>query len=478
VVPGVYNVSNRQGELTGGESNTMERKYGYYADLTTSYKNWLIINGTFRYDVTSRFYKSTRPTSAYSYPYYGVALSFIATDAFPTLKGNTLNYAKLRVNYNKNGNDNIPLYGLDLNYPNGAGFPYGNAVGLTVGNTSPDANLKPEFVTSYEVGGELQLFKSRVSLDVSAYTQTSKGQVLTVKVPNTTGFSNLLINVGEAKNWGYEADLRVQIIQKSKFKWELGVRYSYNDNKAVDLYPGINEFQLGGYSYANTNVIKDQRFPILKTDGYKYAPDGSGMRLVDPVTGYPLRDVSLTGRGGTLPRHIVGATSRLSYGNFNLAVNFEYRGGNVIYSDLGRQMTFTGAGKWTEERTPHVFPNSAYLDGSGKVVPNTTLQAQESEYELWVSHYRRISENFTTPGWFIKMRDVNLSYNVPASLITKMKIFTGASVSLYGRNLFTIVDKSNFYTDPEFSFTTGNGIDNTLQTPPTRQYGFNLNLTF
>ncbi len=480
VVPGVYNVSNRQGELTGGEANTLERKYGYYADLTTSYKNWLIINGTFRYDVTSRFYKSTRPTSAYSYPYYGVALSFIPTDAFPALKSNTLNYAKLRVNYNKNGNDNIPLYGLDLTYPNGNGFPYGNTVGLSVGNTLPDANLKPEFVTSFEVGGEFQMFKSRVSLDVSAYTQTSKGQVLTVKVPNTTGFSNLLINVGEAKNWGYEADLKVQVIQKTKLKWELGVRYSYNDNKVVDLYPGITQFQLGGYSYANTNVIKDLRFPILKTDGYKYAPDGSGLRLVDPVTGYPLRDVALTNRGGTLPRHIVGATSRLSYGDFSLAFNFEYRGGNVIFSDLGRQMTFTGSGKWTEERTPHVFPNSAYLDGSGKVIPNTSLQAQESEYELWVSHYRRISENFTTPGWFIKMRDVNLSYNLPASLISRTKIFSGASISLYGRNLFTIVDKSNFYTDPEFSFTTGNGIgiNNTLQTPPTRQYGFNLNLTF
>ena len=480
VVPGVYNVSNRQGELTGGEANTLERKYGYYADLTTSYKNWLIINGTFRYDVTSRFYKSTRPTSAYSYPYYGVALSFIPTDAFPVLKSNTLNYAKLRVNYNKNGNDNIPLYGLDLNYPNGNGFPYGNTVGLSVGNTLPDANLKPEFVTSFEVGGEFQMFKSRVSLDVSAYTQTSKGQVLTVKVPNSTGFSNLLINVGEAKNWGYEADLKVQVIQKTKLKWELGVRYSYNDNKVVDLYPGITQFQLGGYSYANTNVIKDLRFPILKTDGYKYAPDGSGQRLVDPVTGYPLRDVALTNRGGTLPRHIVGATSRLSYGDFSLAFNFEYRGGNVIFSDLGRQMTFTGSGKWTEERTPHVFPNSAYLDGSGKVIPNTSLQAQESEYELWVSHYRRISENFTTPGWFIKMRDVNLSYNLPASLIGRTKIFSGASISLYGRNLFTIVDKSNFYTDPEFSFTTGNGIgiNNTLQTPPTRQYGFNLNLTF
>jgi len=480
VVPGIYNVSNRQGELTGGEGNTLERKYGYYADLTTGYKDWLILNGTFRFDATSRFFKSTRPASAYSYPYYGVALSFIATDAIPSLKSNTLNYAKIRLNYNKNGNDNIPLYGLDLTYPNGPGFPYGNTVGLTVGNTLPDQNLKPEFVTSYEVGGEFQLFNDRVNIDVSAYTQTSKGQVITVRVPNTTGFSNLLINVGEAKNWGYEADLKVQIIKAAKLKWEVGVRYSYNDNKVVDLYPGINDFQLGGFTYANTNVIKDQRFPILKTDGYRYAPDGSGRRLVDPVTGYPLRDVSLTRRGGTLPRHIVGAGSKLSYNAFNLAFNFEYRGGNVMYSDLGRQMTFTGAGKWTEERTPHIFANSAYLDASGKVVPNTSLLAQESEYELWVSHYRRISENFTTPAWFIKLRDINLSYSLPAKMLSKTKIFTAASIALYGRNLFTIVDKSNFYTDPEFSFTTGNGvgINTTLQTPPVRQYGFNVNLTF
>lgn len=480
VVPDIYNVSNRQGELTGGEANTLERRFGYYADLSTSYKNWLILNGTFRYDATSRFFKSTRNANEYSYPYYGVALSFIATDAFPSLKSNILNYAKIRLNYNKNGNDNIPLYGLDLTYPNGGGFPYGNTVGLTVGNVLPDANLKPEFVTSYEVGGEFQLFRDRVNIDVSAYTQTSKGQVITVRVPNTTGFSNLLINVGEAKNWGYEADLKVLILKARKLSWDVSVRYSYNDNKVVDLYPGINEFQLGGFTYANTNVIKDQRFPILKTDGYQYAPDGSGRRLVDPVTGYPLRDVSLTGRGGTLPRHIVGAGSKFTYNNFGLTFNFEYRGGNTIYSDIGRQMTFTGSGKWTEQRTPHVFANSAYLDGSGKVIPNTSLNVQEAEYELWVSHYRRNSENFTTPGWFIKLRDINLSYNFDAGLISKTKIFSAASVALYGRNLFTIVDKSNFYTDPEFSFTTGNGvgINTTLQTPPVRQYGFNINLTF
>lgn len=482
VVPEVYNVSNRQGELTGYERNFLNRRVGYYADLTSNYKNWLILNGTFRYDQTSLFYKPSRPKNLWSYPYYGVALSFIPTDAFPSLKSNVLNYAKIRVNYNKNANDNIDTYGLDLTYPNGTNFPYGNTVGLTVGNTLPDVNLKPESVTSAEIGGEFQLFDNRINIDVSAYTQRSKGQVITVKIPNSTGFPNMLINIGETKNFGYEGELKYLITRASKFSWDASVRYSYNDNKVLELYPGINEFQLNGYAYANTNVIKGSRFPMLKTDGYQYAPDGSGYRLVNATTGYPLRQTTLTPRGGTLPRHIVGLGSRMSYGDFAFTFNFEYRGGNYMYSDLGRQMTFTGSGKWTDNREAQIFPNSAYLDADGKVVPNTTVYVREPEYALWVDQYRLISENFVNKAWFIKLRDINLSYSVPQSILSKTKIFSGASIALYGRNLITIVDKMNYYTDPEFSITSGNGngigINSTGQTPPVRQYGVNINLTF
>ena len=483
VVPDVYNVSNRQGILGGGESNTTERKFGYYADLNTNLKNmdYLNLNLTARYDATSRFFKQTRAANQYSYLYYGAALSFIVTDAFPSLKSNVLNYAKLRTSYNKNGNDNIPLYGLDLAYNNGANFPYGNNVGLSVGNTLPDADLKPEFVTALEFGAELSMFKNRVNLDVSMYDQSSVGQVLTVKVPNSTGFSNLLINVGEVKNFGYEADLKVQLLRDTKIKWDVNIKYSYNDNKVESLYPGITQFAYGGYSYATTNVILGQRFPVLKTTGYYYATDGSGARRVSPTTGYPIQNTALTERGSTLPRHMVGLGSSFTYSDFRLSFNFEYRGGNVIYSDLGRQMTFTGSGAWTSNRTEHIYPNSYYIDpATGADVKNTSVYVREPEYALWVNNYRQIAENFVTPGWFIKLRDLNLSYNLPASLVKKSKIFSGANVALYGRNLFTIVDKKNQFTDPEFSYTSGNGlgISNTLQTPPVRQYGFNVNFVF
>jgi hypothetical protein len=126
------------------------------------------------------------------------------------------------------------------------------------------------------------------------------------------------------------------------------------------------------------------------------------------------------------------------------------------------------------------IPNSSYDDGSGKFVVNNDVYVREPEYTIWVDHYRLITENFTVPAWFIKLRDVNLSYNVPQAVVSRTKIFSNISLALYGRNLFTIVDSQNTFSDPEYSFTTGNGLGvaNTGQTPPVRQYGINLNVTF
>lgn len=481
VVPDIYNVSNRRGELAGGESNTTERKYGYYADLTTGYKEFLFLHGSFRYDATSKFFKPTRARNLYSYPYYGVDAAIILTDAIPEIKNNVLTYVKLRAGVNRNGNDNLGtdvIYGLDLSYPNGPGFPYGNNVGLTVGDLTPDPNLKPEFVTSYEAGGEFQFLKGRVSLEATYYTQTSKGQVIDVKIPVSTGFPQLRINVGETRNWGYETDLRVQLIKKARFGWEVSARYSYNDNKVISLYPGVSQFSYGGFSYASTNVITGLNFPHLQA--LPYTRDDQGRVVVNKTTGYPVRKSTLQNFGRTIPKYILGWGTRFNYSNFSLAANFEYRGGNNVYHQLGRDMTFTGSGAWTADRTPHVFPNSSYDDGTGKFVENTTINVREAEYGLWVDQYRFITENFVTPGWFIKFRDVNISYNVPQTVLKRLKVFSTASIALFGRNLFTIVDKSNYYTDPEFSFTTGNGvgINTTFQTPPVRQYGLNLNIGF
>jgi TonB-linked SusC/RagA family outer membrane protein len=479
VVPDVYNVSNRQGELGGGEANSTERKYGYYANANVGWKDILFGEASFRYDFTSRFYKSYRASNLYSYPYYGFDVSFVLTQALPGLKSDVMNYAKLRASYNKNGNDNIALYGLDPTFGNGPGFPYGNTVGLSVGDILPDENLKPEFVYSYEVGGEFQFLRNRINLDLTYYTQRSEGQVLTVKIPNTTGYPNLRVNVGDTKNWGYEADLKIAVIRTKNMNWDLGIRYAYNDNKVTKLFQGVDQFFLAGYTYAGSYVKINQSFPMLRATSY-IRDSASDRVLVNKGNGYPIQG-GLKDFGRTIPKHILGWGTNFRWKQLSLAANFEYRGGNVMFSQLGRDMTFTGSGKWTENREPQVFANSAYDDGTGKIVPNTDVKALESEYALWVDYYRLIAENFVTKAWFIKLRDINITYSLPTSLMSKTKIFGGASIGVYGRNLFTIVDSKNFYTDPEFSFSNSNGslgINNTSNTPPVRQYGINVNLIF
>ena len=480
VVPDLYNVGNRRGELGGGESNDQNRKFGYYADATVGWEEKVFLHLSGRYDGTSTFYKSTRDKSLYTYTYYGADVSAILTDLVPGLKNNVLSYAKLRGGWNKNGNDNTVNYPLDLTFPNAGGFPYGNTVGLTVGGVLPDADLQPEFVYSWEFGGEFQFLRNRISLDASYYNQRSEGSILTVSIPATTGFTNLRINVGTTKNWGYEFDLGAKIVQTKDFNVGLNLRYSLNENEVVELYKGVKEFAYGGFTYASSNAVLGQPFPLLKAIPYT-RDTATGRVMVSPATGYPLTTAPLKEFGRTTPKHMAGAGTRFNYKAFTLNTNWEYRGGHFMYSDLGRQMTFTGSGKWTENREPHIFPNSAYREvATGKVVENTTLLTKEAEYALWVDSYRLIAENFVFPAWFIKLRDVNLSYDIPANFVSKSRVFSTATLGVYGRNLITIVDKANDFTDPEFSFTAGNGIgvSTTAQTPPVRQYGFTLNLNF
>jgi TonB-linked SusC/RagA family outer membrane protein len=482
VVPGIDNVSNRRGELGGGEENTDYRKFGYYGDLTVGWRDMVFLHGSLRYDLSSRFYKPGRDKELYTFLYPGVDLSVILTELVPSIKNDFLNYAKLRTAFNKNGNDNIGVgvnYGLDPTFSNAPGFPYGNTVGIAVGNTVTDAGLKPEFINSFEVGGEFQLLRNRINLDVSSYTQKSEGQVLEVKIPGTTGFPNLRINVGDTKNWGYEIDLRGMIIKsKTGFTWDMGVRYSFNDNKVLKLYQGVPEFSYGAFSYAAPYVITGMSYPQLKAISY-VRDTATGRIMVSQTTGYPLTTGPLKNFGRTIPKYILGAGTKFGFKGISLSTNWEYRGGNVVYSDLGRQMTFTGSGKWTEDRAPHIIANSAYRDAvTGKVVENTSVMTREAEYGLWADVHRLIAENFVVPGWFIKMRDINLSYTLPANIMSKTRIFSGATIGIYGRNLVTIIDKANLYTDPEYSFTTGNGqgVSTTTQTPPVKQYGLTLNL--
>ena len=483
VIPELYNVSNRTGELGGGASNTEQRKYGYYGDLTLGFREFLYLHASARLDGTSVFYLPGRKKSLYQYPYYGADISFIVSDAFQGMKSDMLNYLKLRAGYNKNGNDNLSPYRLAPDFPLGGGFPYGTTAGSTVGDVFPDPNLKPEFVTSYEAGLEANVWNNRINLDFSIYTQKSEDQVLSVSLPPSTGYPAALINVGESKNWGYEADIRAAIFRTQNLTWEISARYSNNDNKVISLFGGLTRLAAygGGFTYAQTSAEVGKPFPYLF--GTAYVRDSaSGRVVVNSNDGYPQRTSNLKEFGRTIPKHQLGLGTTLRFKGFSFGANAEYRGGHVIYHDLGRTMAFTGSSKVTTQydRQPFVWPNSTYTDGTGKFVPNTTVATRNGHYTAWVTHFRQIAENFVTSGAFWKLRDVSLAYTLPSGILSRTKIIKSATIGIYGRNLITLLPDGNVYTDPEFSTTTGNGlgINADFITPPVRAFGATLSINF
>ena len=484
LIPELYNVAFRTGELTGGGSESEIRKYGVYGDLTLNYKDFLFVHGTGRFDGSSVFYAKGRDKSLYQYPYYGIDASFIVTEAVPSIKNDVLDYLKLRAALNKNGNDNLGAYGIALTYGVGGGFPYGNTVGTTVGDNFPDALLGPEFVTSREFGFEAALFKNRVNVDFTAYNQSSKKQILPITLTPSTGFASATVNIGETKNWGYEANLKAQVIKNKNLTWEVSARYSFNNNKVISLFQDLQRLTPygGGFTYAQTTAEIGLPFPYLRASAYA-RDSATGRVLVTESDGYPVTASSLVGFGNSLPKHQLGLGTTLRYKGFSFSANAEYRGGNVVYHDIGRQMTFTGSAKVTTlyGRAPFIYPNSAYVESStGKTVVNDKIPVQNGHYTVWVTYYRQIAENFITSGAFWKLRDVSLSYDLPKSILDKVKFMKRATIGVYGRNLLTLLPSNNWYTDPEFSTTTGNGlgINSIGITPPVRAYGANLSITF
>jgi hypothetical protein len=87
--------------------------------------------------------------------------------------------------------------------------------------------------------------------------------------------------------------------------------------------------------------------------------------------------------------------------------------------------------------------------------------------------------NYVVSADYLKIRELSLAYDVPASLLRGIKFVKKASIALVGRNLFMFRPKSNIYTDPEINVGTDNaqGYNNLNQTPPTRIYGFTASIT-
>ena len=498
-IPGLYNISNVIGQPEVSEYMQRSRLMGAFADVTVGFRDFAFIHATGRNDWTSLLSPENR-----SFFYPSVDASVILSDAIPALKSTTwLNYLKIRGAISKVGNITVGPYQLQNvfiagtnAYTNGTAFPYGSQSGYQLGNTQYDPNLKPEFTTNQEVGLEIG-FLSRFNLELAYYKMNTTNQTVPIQISRATGYTSALINTGEMQNQGIEVDLRIRpILRSGQFTWEANGNYTYLTNKVLSLYGDLDRLNIPYNSGAGSDVYAaiGKPYPavyvsdIARANSDPQSPyyDASGQYLGRPVVGAngeTILDPNLAYAGSTQPKHRLGITNTLKYGNFGLTFLWEYRGGAVIYNAVGSALEFTGAGirSTYNGRQNFVFPNSVVQNSDGTFSPNTNLTTRDGNLFFWTnSAYHQAGTSYMTSADFWKLREVALSYDVPASFLQKTKFVKTLNVALNGRNLLMFRPKTNVFSDPEFSIDNSNavGITNEYQTPTTRFYGFRVSVGF
>ena len=456
-------VMNNGRAVTAGNFLSRQEIQSLFGSAQISWKDAFYLDITGRND-----WASTLPEQNRSFFYPSVSLSAVLSELV-TLP-DWWNYAKLRTSYAFVGKEAAPFDFIQT-------LQASQGVSGTILRNRPDQvnpNLKPEQTRSFEIGGEFAFLKNRLTLDATYYRTSSFNQILRLPLPVSSGFNNRIVNAGQIDNNGFELLLNAGIVQKQNFRWDVALNYSTFRNRVVELDPQLKTIFLGTTRIADVVAQEGERFGNMFVNGF--ARNAAGQVQINPQSGLPTRTGRTVMVGNVFPDWTGGINNRFGYGNWSFDFLIDARFGGVVASHT--QAVLGGLGKLPETvegRDNKNFIVPGVLAGTN--TPNNVPIDPRSYWQFVGGRGNPIGEVWVYDATNIRLRQVTLSYKVPAKVFEKSFI-QGANISLYGRNLFFL--KNNAPFDPEVSLNStlgGQGID-FYSLPTTRNYGFNINVNF
>ena len=500
VRPGIYtenNLTSPNGVYVGSPSNNNDyfsstpgeflngsvllnyvqrsRKAAGFGNVDLSYKNYLFLNAT------SRIEKSSVIKSSQFYPSVGV--SFIPTKALSALADNSvLNYLKLYGSYVKTGNSSTVSAYQTYGERYSTALPYTNSgISYTYGTSQIDPNIKPEFVTTYEVGFNSGFFKDRITLGASFYKSNTDNLINNTSTSRASGITSWLSNIGSLENKGMELDLGLAVIRNANFKWNLNTNFTKFDTKVLSLADGAPYLNVSGYGYGNainSYAIVGESFPSLQ--GIGFLKDADGHVIVDG-NGIPKKTASIVNLGKVTPDFIIGLNNSFEYKGLKFTTVVDYRQGGKFYSAAKQQVSFAGNDGWQgdfDRNAGYVWPNSVTTTGAVNTTPINYANFVAANSNGIVGN--QIAEQYVVDATAIRVRELVLGYTLPSKFSSSIGV-KSLYFSVNARNPFVWFAKSNQnYSDPESSGTSNNGqgISTVDRYPNIKSYGFAINLTF
>ena len=475
--PRFFDLSNTS-NISTSEAQAERRVIGVYGDLTLDYQDYLFLTLTGRND-----WSSTLPVGNRSFFYPSASLGFVFSDVLDL--PDFFDFGKLRFSASEVGKDADP-YETNITF---GSFPFKGQTLETRGGQLGDPNLKPESTVSFEVGTDLRFLDERLRLDVTAYQSNSRDQIIPVPISEASGFDTFVTNAGEIRNRGIEVTAGFTPIETNKFQWDATVNWAKNNNEVVSIREGIESITLFGssFSYGGSLTMQLRRGleygnlygPVY--DRYYENPDAedpfvvdqSRPIIIDPETRFPRRSgEGFKIIGNVQPDWTGSVQNTFSYENVSLSFLIDVKQGGDLYNQVAAFHASQGTLPITANRDQPTTFEGVLPDGT--VNSETVVPGQD----YYRNVYRRVAENFIEDASFVKLRNAQLTYRLPTSLLSRTPLRTG-SIGVMASNILLWTPFDGF--DPEsrqFDANSNTQGFQGLRTPAVETYTIKLNLGF
>ncbi len=460
-------------ETTGSKNEETLRSF--FGRIHYSFDNTYIFEANGRYDGSSKFYGANNQYSFF--PSFSAAWR-VSEEAFWDPLSNTINELKLRGSWGKTGNNSIGLYTFFDGLSSRSYTFNGQIVDTYYQSNIPNQALTWETTTQTDIGFDAQFLEGKFGLSFDYFKKRTDGILLNLPIPGVVGMNAPPQNAGVIDNWGWELELTHRSYnQRSDFGYSITAQISDVKNKVVDL-AGTGPYVEGTGDIPELVRVGDPLWSY-----YGYITDGLfesydqiaeyGDAVWDPGNMHPgdiiYKDLNGDGQitpdgdreviGNQIPRYTFGITTDFNYKNFGLNLFFQGVGdvdliffGPIREGGIWGMYNFTpeiAADYWTEDNRDALFPR-----------PEMRTQKNTRTSDYWV-----------VDASYIKLKNAQLSYTIPAELLSRVGI---GSVRLYvsATNLLTLSDVTKWGIDPEAPHSR------LTYYPQTRAYTAGINIKF
>lgn len=386
------------------------KSVGFFGQVNLTWDNRYIIEGSYRTDGSSRFGRDSRFA-----PFWAASAAWnVNREKFWTGNG----YMKIRASVGSTGSTNFSADQALTRFIFNNSSEYNGLYGGVISAYGNPA-LKWQNVLKYNLGVDMTVWRDIITLNLDAYLERTENLLLNIDVAPSSGFTSYTENMGSLDNKGFEARLRLNLINnREKFlNWNVTLSVAHEKDKIRKLSNAMKAMNQEATDLKNstdtTSVFK--MYEVGRSQNALMVVRSMG---IDPATGneiYIKRDGTLTYDydpndkvevGNTTPKIQGYFNSNLNWKGINLYLNFAYEYGAKTYNS-------TLASKVEGARPQYNADKRVLYDRwqkPGDVAMFRRIDDQGSVYQ---------SSRLVQDNNFLKLSSLSLSYDLPRNLLNK-----------------------------------------------------------